>query len=99
VKTSSPISRSHAVEHRATPRALFTHHAMTALWSCAGGVGRLKAATVGQFAGLWPSRPLWPWAPVRPKGIVHFFHFPRIYSNRIQIKFDLNLNMFKPVQT
>jgi hypothetical protein len=54
---------------------------------------------MGQATGLWPSRPLWPSGAVRPKGIVHFSIFPGIYSNRIQIKFGLNLNLFKHIQT
>jgi hypothetical protein len=41
-------------------------------------------------AGHRSSEPLWPWAAVRPKGIVKFFIFPWIYSNANQIQFGLN---------
>jgi hypothetical protein len=54
---------------------------------------------MSQLAGLWPSTPLWPWVAVRPEGIVHFSIFPGSYSNIIQIKFGLNLNLFKPIHT
>jgi hypothetical protein len=69
------------------------------LWPCTGGVGQPKAATMGQTAGLWPSRPLWPWAAVRPRGIVDFSIFLWNYLKEIQIHFGLNLNMAKFVQT
>jgi hypothetical protein len=43
-----------------------------------------KAATMGHLDGPWPSRPLWPWAAVKPSGIVIFSIFHWNYSNLIQ---------------
>jgi hypothetical protein len=31
---------------------------------------------LGQLAGPWPGRPLWPWAAVKPEEIVKFSIFP-----------------------
>jgi hypothetical protein len=61
------------------------------------GMGHPKAITLGQLALLRPSKPLWPRAAVRPDGIGKFSIFLWIYSNRIQIKFGLKLNLFKIV--
>jgi hypothetical protein len=78
LKTSSPISR-----HRAMPRAravVIARHERRARWTCStyapASMGDPMAATLGQLAGFWPSRPLWPCATVRPEGIVGFSIFP-----------------------
>jgi hypothetical protein len=98
VETSLLISHRRPIERRATPHALVAHRVVTASRAHSG---RALGVWAGQrlSAGLWPSRPLWPWAIMRLEGIVHFSIFPGIYSNRIQIKFSLNLNLFKPIQT
>jgi hypothetical protein len=74
VKTSPPISHHRTVKHHAMSRALYDR-ASSVLWPCAGDVGWPKGTTVGQLVVLWPSRPLWPWAAVRPRGIVDFSIF------------------------
>jgi hypothetical protein len=89
VKTLPPITHRRAVELHVMPCVL------VALWTRPCVVGYPKGAAVGQLAGLRPSRPLWPWAAVKPEGIVDFSIFPWNYSNRFQIKFGLELNSFQ----
>jgi hypothetical protein len=79
VKTLSTFSRRCASEHRSTPHAL----------GCElDGMGRPKAAVLGQLAGLRSSGTLWPWAIVRPGGIVNSFNFLWIYSNSIRFELE-----------
>jgi hypothetical protein len=85
------------------PRTLDTHRTVTMHRPCTGrapgGLGRPKAVIWAVRAGLRSSEPLWPWAVVRPEGIVKFLIFPWIYSNVIQIQFGLNWICSKFVQT
>jgi hypothetical protein len=71
-------------------RALVVHYAVTARYARFGhalGVLRLAwAANVGRAAGMWPCRPPWLWAAVRPNGIVKF----SIFLGFIQIDFKSN---------
>jgi hypothetical protein len=77
------------------PRALDAHRAVTTHRPFAGrapdGMGRPKAMNWAVRAGLWSSEPLWPWAAVRPNGIVKFFIFMDLFkykSNLIQFELD-----------
>jgi hypothetical protein len=94
VKTISSFNRQRVGKHRATLHALDPHRVVTARWVRSGrepfAWAIPKATTMGQLTGPWPSRPLWPWAAMKPSGIVIFFHFLWIYSNLIQIQFILN---------
>jgi hypothetical protein len=94
VKTLSPFSRQRVGEHRATPRALDAHRAVTTCRvgsDCElDGMGHPKAVVLVWLVGLQFSGPLWPWAAVKPRGIVNFFNFLWIYLNLIQIQFGLN---------
>jgi hypothetical protein len=62
------------------------------------GIDRPKAVALGQLAGLWPSRPLWLWAAVKPEGIVHFSIFLELFkwsSNQIRFEFEFISNLLK----
>jgi hypothetical protein len=61
-------------------------------------MGRPKATALGQLAGLRPSRPLWPWAAVKPEGIVDFFILLELFkwsSNQIRFEFEFISILFK----
>jgi hypothetical protein len=77
---------------------LATPCALAALWSCTDGMGRPKAATLGQLAGLLSSRPLRPWAAVKPEEIVDFFIFLELLkwsSNQIWFEFEFIPDLFQ----
>jgi hypothetical protein len=62
------------------------------------GIDRPKFVTLGQLAGLRPSRPLWVWATVKPKGIVHFSILLELFkwsSNQIRFEFEFISNLLK----
>jgi hypothetical protein len=92
VKTLPPITCHHVIELRAAPRAL------AVLWTHPCAVGWPKATGMGQLPGPWPSRPLWMWAAVKPKGIVDFPFFLELFkysSNKIRFDFEFISNLFK----
>jgi hypothetical protein len=61
-------------------RALHGDRALDALWPRTDVMGHPKVATLGQLAGLQPSRPLWSWAVVKPEVIVDFSIFLKLFK-------------------